>query len=134
MPDALETTEAALCIERIAAYQNEQHLSDVELVRRFPALGSSRTWRARLAPQNWAEAPVSVWLPKLQAVVAKIEGRNVPPAGAPLSLVIGTPLSLVIRHLGEAEACRRENNLPLARSHCRAARQAIEQFQRTLTP
>jgi hypothetical protein len=61
-------------------------------------------------------------------VVAKIEGREVEPDGTPGAV----PTAYVSRHLIEADRCRREKHLPLARSHCRAARQAIEGFQRNL--
>lgn len=129
MTDALNITEASVCVERIAAHQAEFGLSDLELVRKFPLLGSSRTWRSRLAAEDWAAAPLDVWLPKLIAVVAKIEGRELEPETAPGAV----PTACVSRHLIEADRCRREKHLPLARSHCRAARQAIEQFQRSLS-
>ncbi|HRI83178.1 MAG TPA: hypothetical protein PLF88_12115, partial [Opitutaceae bacterium] len=44
------------------------------------------------------------------------------------------PAALVTRHLVEADRCHREGEISLARSHCRAARQAIEQYQRLLRP
>ncbi|MBI5770885.1 MAG: hypothetical protein HZA93_24115 [Verrucomicrobia bacterium] len=133
MSDTLETTEAALCVERIVAFQAEHSLSDVELTRRFPELGSARTWRTRLAAQQWEEAPVATWLPRLQAVVAKIEGRAEAGEVAEGGLLAGVPTAFVTRHLTEADRCRREANFPLARSHCRAAAQAIKTWQRNLT-
>jgi hypothetical protein len=97
--------------------------------RRFPALGSARTWR-RMAAKQWDTLPLDVWLPWLQEVAAELDGRGgeaMPPAGT-------VPTAYVSRHLAEAVRCRRENNLALARSHCRAARAAIEEFQRALKP
>ncbi|WP_414664877.1 hypothetical protein [Horticoccus sp. 23ND18S-11] len=128
MSDALEITEAAVCTDRIAEHQRAQHLNDASLVRAFPALGSARSWR-RLAAHDWGAMPLDVWLPKLQAVVAQLDGT--PPAGR-VAIAEGAPTAFVTRHLTEADRCRRENSTSLARSHCRAARQAIEDFQRSL--
>jgi len=124
MPDALDHTEATLCVERIAACQREHSLSDVQLVRKFPRLGSARTW-SRLALKDWEACPLDRWLPALRAIVDQVEGRAAGDAG-------GVPVTLVTRHLAEAERCRGEGLVALARGHCRTARRAIEDYQRSL--
>ncbi len=115
-----------LCIERIAAHQAAHGLSDAQLVRTFPALGSPRTW-ARLAVKDFASAPLESWAGAVRKVHDEIEGRAAPAA------VSDAPIALVSRHLAEAHRCRVEGHLALARSHCRTARAAIEQYQRHLT-
>jgi len=126
--DALDHTEAALCMERLAEHQRVNGLTDGAIVRAFPALGSVRTWR-RMAARQWDTLPLDVWLPKLREICAELGDGNgagdVPAAAA-------VPTAIVTRHLTEADRCRRERNLGLARSHCRAARVAIEEFQRSL--
>lgn len=131
MSDALDHTEASLCVERIAAHQRAHGLTDGAVVRAFPALGSVRTWR-RMAAQQWDTLPLEVWLPKLQEIVEQLGAGEAAPGGAAGSQPT-VPTAFVTRHLTEADRCRRERNLGLARSHCRAARLAIEEFQRSLT-
>lgn len=120
--------DVTLCMERLTRYQQEQRLSDAAMARRCPELGSARTWR-RMVNGQWADLPLDTWAPRLQAAVASID-----PAGDLPSTVLRPPLAEVTRHLTEADHCRREGNLPLARSHCRVARRAIEDYQRALAP
>ncbi|HRJ47529.1 MAG TPA: hypothetical protein PKY38_09230 [Opitutaceae bacterium] len=129
MSDALDLTDAELCVERLAAHQRERRLSDASLVRLCPSLGSARTWR-RMAARDWSALPLDVWLPRLREALALIDDTaagSQPGPGQP-------PAALVTRHLVEADRCHREGEISLARSHCRAARQAIEQYQRLLRP
>lgn len=128
MSDALDHTEAGLCVEQIAAHQRAHGLTDGGVVRAFPALGSVRTWR-RMVSQQWDTIPLEVWLPKLQEIAEQLGTAGAAPASARAAV----PTTLVTRHLTEADRCRREQNFALARSHCRAARVAIEEFQRSLT-
>lgn len=122
---ALNQVDVELCIERIAAYQTAHGLSDVQLARQFPALGSPRTW-ARLAVKDFAAAPVESWGGACKKIYDEIEGR------ASTGNAADAPISLVSRHLAEAHRCRIEGNVTLARAHCRTARQAIEHYQRQL--
>lgn len=127
MSDTLNHVEAGLCSEQIAAAQAALGLNDAAFVRKFPVLGSARTWR-RMRLKDWSNLPLDVWLPKLREVAATIGDA----AGQPSAPGAGVPTAFVTRHLGEAEHCRRDGQLALARHHCRAARQAIEAYQRAL--
>jgi hypothetical protein len=130
MSDALDHTEATLCVERLAEHQRTHGLTDGAVVRAFPPLGSVRTWR-RMAARQWDTLPLDVWLPKLREICATL-GDAGEATGAPAAPAAAVPTAIVTRHLAEADRCRRERNLGLARSHCRAARVAIEEFQRSL--
>ena len=135
MSDALEITEAVVCVDRLTEHQRTHRLSDAAMVRAFPALGSARSWR-RLAAQDWGDMPLDVWLPRLQEAVAQLNGSAGSPALDSQLSTLSSEAALVpfvTRHLHEADRCRREKHLPLARSHCRAARQAIENFSRSLS-
>lgn len=131
MSDTLNHVEAGLCSEQIAAAQAALGLNDAAFVRKFPVLGSARTWR-RMRLKDWSSLPLDVWLPRLREVAASIEPRGSLDS-QPSALNSGSvPTAFVTRHLGEAEHCRRDGQLALARHHCRAARQAIEAYQRAL--
>lgn len=129
MSDALDTTEAALCIERIVAFQAERGLSDVSLVKHLPMLGSVRTWGSRLAVSNWAEAPLEIWLPALREAIAVIENTPVVPRVLADALDPFTPIN---RHLAEADRCRAEGFFPLALGHCAAARRELSALENRL--
>jgi nitric oxide reductase large subunit len=128
MSEALSSIDATLSLERIIAHQKAHALSDVEMVRKFPLLGSARSW-GRLAALDFTAAPLDKWSEAIQQVFAEIEGRS------PIAVATAdAPISLVGRHLAEADRCRREGHIALAKGHCRTARQAIEQYQRQLLP
>jgi DNA transposition AAA+ family ATPase len=75
MTDNLTRPEAAaLCdlARRIAAYQEPQRLSDVALVKAFPDLGSTKTYR-RILHDDLAELDLEKQLASYRAVWARIE-------------------------------------------------------------
>jgi len=70
--DTTNTRDQLSAVARqIRAYQEDQRLSDRELVKRFPGLGSDRTW-ARIAGGDLDNVDPAQWLGEYLAVQAAI--------------------------------------------------------------
>lgn len=66
--------EAQAVISRLAAYQKTAGLSDVRLVRQFPDLGSTRTWRQRLMAGAWDQLRPERTLKRLRRIATILDG------------------------------------------------------------
>lgn len=69
-----QKTEARATITRLAQYQRSAGLSDTKLVRQFPYLGSTKTWRSRLLAEAWADMQPGRTLQRLSRIAAVMDG------------------------------------------------------------
>jgi hypothetical protein len=117
MPTANEIIDLAALVRELSVHQQTLALSDAALVRRYPELGSPRTWRGRLMAHAWGELDVPLWIARLCAITDAIDTEPATPIHRPQD-----PFWLVKRHLAESERGLAERHYDVALAHLAAAR------------
>lgn len=69
----LEAKELIVCAQKVREWQQQRELSDVALIKRYPDLGSDRTYHRILKADIGSEMDVEGQLENYRAVVAQIE-------------------------------------------------------------
>lgn len=69
-----QRAEAQAIIGRLKAYQTTARLSDGRLVRQFPDLGSTKTWRQRMVAEEWGSMRPDRTLQRLRRVAVVMDG------------------------------------------------------------
>ncbi|WP_043588965.1 hypothetical protein [Geminisphaera colitermitum] len=121
MPTAADITNLAALVRELSVHQQALALSDAALVRRYPDLGSPRTWRGRLMAQAWGELDVDAWIVRLRSITDAIDTEPATPVHRPQD-----PCWLVKRHLAESERGLAERHYDVALAHLAAARRETD--------
>ncbi len=69
-----QKSEAAALVKRLETYQLSARLSDGALLRQFPDLGSTKTWRQRLMAQAWDTMRPDRTLARLRRIGIILDG------------------------------------------------------------
>lgn len=123
-----EIDEARVLVLHIASHQRALGVSDVALVKRYPALGSARTWRTRLVAGAWGELRLEAWLAALRGVMNTIEAEPAPAGFQP-----GVPCSEIHRHIDEADRAQADGHWDVAIAHLAAARREVSRMEKELS-
>ena len=101
-----QIAEARVTIKRLEAYQRSAKLSDTALVRQYPYLGSTKTWRQRLLGEAWEGMHPERTLQRLRRIAAVMDG-GLPDAEFYSQLPFTQELAKRIRLLEEQTTDRR---------------------------